>query len=763
MFENYYQKIRSILAVYRREIIIFACILFVVFLIIFVLFLIKKLKPQVVPVTLSSYSRIILDKNRSYFSINTENGYLYKTKREGQEAIDEFLKSNGKVNGQDLLPNNFYKNSKIIRVAKDSELNPKYSTSSNSKEHYFLSQKINGIPIYGASLIIHLQNKNEIYSISGNIATNDSITKEKISEKEAVGIATNQAAKDSSYATDLVVKDSSKSILNLKLLGLSEDVVNHLTLAVQFDSAKNFFSKRYYVDLSNRKMLYSEDLITQVMTRKVYDCNGTSNPPCSLRRSEGEPPMGDLDGDSLYDLMGEVYNYYFNTFGRDALDGAGAPLQGIVKIYSVNGTPCSVFSNAYNTGGAGGGIMAYCKGTATRDIAAHEFTHGVVSTTAGLAPGYQYGALNESLADSFANAIDNNWTMGEGSALGIIRNMSNPPSSRNDPDKLFSSTYDCVGEEVHKNAGVPNKAFYLMTDGGSFNGCSMSGIGTVKSHEILYKALTQYLSSTANFFDLYSGVNQACNDIHGASSTTCEEAKKAYQATEMDQQTPGSSRGAKCTGRVEQTATCAGGSFGPTNTPTPSPTPGGPANTPTPSPTPGGSTATPTPIVASSGLWKLKATPICSGNVSNISYDYEIPSGERAVIETINSAGNPLGIEDMSSWVGGPPYIVGNGTYIAKGNRLSPVDSGLKNNYGYTSEYHYGTPGHVISLILTLNVKTLDCTNPPLPTSTPTPGGPINTSIPTPTPQKTYTCVPDPTCVSSGKVIQMCPLKCTEN
>jgi hypothetical protein len=128
-------------------------------------------------------------------------------------------------------------------------------------------------------------------------------------------------------------------------------------------------------------------------------------------------------------------------------------------------------------------------------------------------------------------------------------------------------------------------------------------------------------------------------------------------------------------------------------------------------------------------------------------------------------------MEDMSSWVGGPPYLVGKGTYVAKGNYLDPPNLGLKNNFEYTSEFHYGTAGHSVSLIFTIKVKTLDCSKQnqaPTPTSaggnpTPTP----TTSIfkpkgtPTPTPEQYFTCRPDPNCVSGGSTIQLCPLVCT--
>ena len=49
------------------------------------------------------------------------------------------------------------------------------------------------------------------------------------------------------------------------------------------------------------------------------------------------------------------------------------------------------------------------------DVAGHEMTHGVISTTAGLIYMGESGAVNEALADFFGEAIegDGDWIMGD--------------------------------------------------------------------------------------------------------------------------------------------------------------------------------------------------------------------------------------------------------------------------------------------------------------------------------------------------------------
>ena len=57
------------------------------------------------------------------------------------------------------------------------------------------------------------------------------------------------------------------------------------------------------------------------------------------------------------------------------------------------------------------------------------------------------GALNESYSDIFGSAMDGNWTIGEGSAVGVIRSMSNP-SLYGDPDRVGSANYTCGQSDI---------------------------------------------------------------------------------------------------------------------------------------------------------------------------------------------------------------------------------------------------------------------------------------------------------------------------
>jgi hypothetical protein len=166
----------------------------------------------------------------------------------------------------------------------------------------------------------------------------------------------------------------------------------------------------------------------------------------------------------------------------------------------------------------------------------------------------QSGALNESLSDIWGEYIDQTngkgtdtagvkWLMGEDVPGGAIRNMANPPAF-GDPDRVGSGNYYCGLQDdggVHWNSGVPNKAAYLMTDGGSFNGKTVTAIGLEKTVRIWYRMATQTLVSGGEFQDAYDLLPQACMDLAaggfaGVTAADCQEVRDALDATQMNVQ-----------------------------------------------------------------------------------------------------------------------------------------------------------------------------------------------------------------------------------
>jgi Zn-dependent metalloprotease len=61
--------------------------------------------------------------------------------------------------------------------------------------------------------------------------------------------------------------------------------------------------------------------------RSVYDAECDNDLPGRLVRGEGDDPAGgDPEADAVYDNLGQVFDYYAGTFGRDSYDDSGAEL-----------------------------------------------------------------------------------------------------------------------------------------------------------------------------------------------------------------------------------------------------------------------------------------------------------------------------------------------------------------------------------------------------------------------------------------------------
>jgi Zn-dependent metalloprotease len=288
-------------------------------------------------------------------------------------------------------------------------------------------------------------------------------------------------------------------------------------------------------------------LIDSALSVDVYDMNGSTNQgalPGTFVCNETTPLCTsgiDTDADRAMEYGIDTYNFYSSYHGRDSIDNAGMSI-----VQSVH------FGVGYQNAFWNGAQMVYGDGfSAADDVVGHELTHGVTEHESNLFYAYQSGAINESFSDVWGEFVDLTnasgddsagvrWLMGEDiPGIGAIRDMSFP-TDFGDPDRITSPYYftgsgDSGG--VHYNSGVNNKAVYLMTDGDTFNGYTVTGLGIDKVSDIYYEAQTNLLTRATTFLDLYYALNQACTNLIGGSagitSGDCTEVNEALLAVEM--------------------------------------------------------------------------------------------------------------------------------------------------------------------------------------------------------------------------------------
>jgi Zn-dependent metalloprotease len=411
-------------------------------------------------------------------------------------------------------------------------------------DHVRFRQTVAGVPVTAGEMIVHLLGDGVVAVNAKTLPASQAIDPvPALSSEEAIGRARlvlerYVGAAESAGAEILPPR---LEVLNR---GLLEDGSWPTRLAWRIEARGLALRELLWIDARDGDLLLRFSQLTSAKSRSVYNANHGSALPGSLMRVEGGPATGNADADLAYQYAGDTYDYYFTHEGRDSFDNAGGALVSTIRYCSGSCPYANAFWN--------GSQMVYGDGfSAADDVDAHELTHAVTERTAGLYYYMQSGALNESFSDIFGETVDLTngsgtdtaavrWQLGEDiPGFGAIRDMRDPtvfadPGKLSDPYVVCNAKSDNGG--VHTNSGVPNHAYALMVDGGSYNGFTVSGIGLTKAAAIEYRALTVYLTSGSGFADDANALEQSCADLTGSRGITaadCAEVAKAIDAVQM--------------------------------------------------------------------------------------------------------------------------------------------------------------------------------------------------------------------------------------
>lgn len=218
-------------------------------------------------------------------------------------------------------------------------------------------------------------------------------------------------------------------------------------------------------------------------------------------------------------------------------------------------------ANAYFDGVWG---IHFGTGYITDDVVPHEWSHGYTQTGNGLIYAYESGAMNEAFSDIFGESIDilnydttdpdvhrtiwptschmtlnspygippgndfgTRWSMGENVTTnfpngdGSIRDMYRPECffqpSTTDADYYSCTTYADSGG-VHKNSGVMNRLYAVLTDGGEYTNpanpnqqLEIYPLGFNKATNLFWR-MHQVLTPTSQYMDMAKSLNEVCED-----------------------------------------------------------------------------------------------------------------------------------------------------------------------------------------------------------------------------------------------------------
>ena len=417
-------------------------------------------------------------------------------------------------------------------------------------QHLFFGQHRDGIPVFAAELAVHLEG-DDVAAINGNYLSEiPPFPPPTLTAAEAQAVVLEDVP-----GTDVEPIGETKLMIFNQSLFAGGEAETHLAWRMTLrgrrtsDGLPTWWS--YFVDTHDGEILLglevessgdrpgedfdietgNHDTSTScwIMTDSDDQWFDEDGPTWNYPGGPWNYPGGDIDGDKAYTLTHEIYHYFYDNFGRRSYDGDEED----VEVYVHRGVN---WEDAYYDPGCD--IFEFGDGMVTRDIFAHEFTHGVRDSTVGVVRTDQSGALGESYADVFGAMVDDDdWTQGEGSAKGTSRSLHNPPlyntswgtltfthpdhmsnfltrtqlwvekeinDSNGDNDGVCDPGEDCKVLDkggVHINCGIPNKAAYLIAQGGVHNGIMTFGIGRPKTGRLYYDVLTRRLAKNAQFLE----------------------------------------------------------------------------------------------------------------------------------------------------------------------------------------------------------------------------------------------------------------------
>lgn len=404
-----------------------------------------------------------------------------------------------------------------------------------SMAHTRFQQTVDNVPVFGGEVIVHLNPNGSLAAVSDSLIGNISVsTTPKLQDYQAVDLAVMAHGGWGSLSRDPAV--------DLQIVRV--DDVDHLTYRVALaylDTVEATMPVVFIDAVTGDEVMFYDNLQT-ARNRRIHDAENRYTLPGALRISEGQGEIGDTQENQLYRFTGHAYDYYLTEHGRDSYDNRGATM--VATAHYGNRWVNAQWTGSQTRYGDGDGVDS--GPLTTDDVVYHEWTHAVTQYTADLIYRNESGALNEATSDIMAAVIedsvggDNPWWIGEncwtpGTPNDALRYMDNPTNDNRSTDyypERYTGSADNGG--VHRNSGIANLFFYLLTNGGTHprgkTTVAVTSIGIDAAADIWYRALSQYMTSSSNFAAARTATVNAAKDLFGASSDQVCQVENAWSA-----------------------------------------------------------------------------------------------------------------------------------------------------------------------------------------------------------------------------------------
>lgn len=472
--------------------------------------------------------------------------------------------------------------------------------------YYELQQKYSGYDVYGAELTLSVDKDGNVLGVNGNYIPGIYVsTYGLLSEDEVKTILNSVYGADTKYyslekniyvdsnedeymvylvicsnATDfyeLIVDAKNGTVIDESLAYSNAKYeytgpgLNNINYTITLNESKNLsgYTKYEFYD-ADRNIVVADSrglgvdlfgLLANTVFAPVTPMTGSMKDGQLTYANDSEGAIKFIQGAvSAMAFYEDIYDYYKDVLGRKSYDNRGGKIVvnfGVYestdifygKNYLQNAMWFTLNNQMYIGVDANGEFYS-----ASKDVLAHEFTHGVIAHTAKFKSSKnkmlpnETGALNEAYADIMGSLVEGeNWEMGE--MNGGIRSLSNPENYKNPsvkggeyyfPDSyldgmtlneyitsrgcedLHCSKLDDGGE--HVNSTVISHSAYLMYENGAFK-------NKEEMAKVWYNSLF-LLSSYSDFEDAAYAVIQSAVNL-GLPNDKIEIIKEAFYETKI--------------------------------------------------------------------------------------------------------------------------------------------------------------------------------------------------------------------------------------
>ena len=456
------------------------------------------------------------------------------------------------------------------------------------RRHVQLATNYNGVPIWGAQLVGHLDEKGGLYAINGRYRSTPhyidefkpKIPKEVAIDRARTDLASRQPIKALSFRSRQLLKYYAPNA-ELCLWSPKPEAPLRLTWVVEirpniyerwryfFDAMDGQLAERYQASPSDGPALGSGlNLAGQTVnlhtlehdglfylidgTRQYFDeQNFNLDDPSGVLWTidaqstdvETIEHVTSIDNNftdpvsvSAHENMARIYEYFLTKHGRAGISNDATATISIVHVTEDGESMENAYWNgifmAYGDGGEYISPLAE-----SLDIAAHEMTHGIIERTVNLEYRNQSGALNESFADIFGVLIDDgDWLVGEDVVnkdyfpSGALRDVQDPHNGYTQGGWRWQPAHMDEFQEMDEN--VDNGGVHVNS--GIPNRAAYliaEEIGREKMAKIYYHILdAAYLTPRSQFIDCRLAAERAAADLFGDESAEVQAVQTAFDA-----------------------------------------------------------------------------------------------------------------------------------------------------------------------------------------------------------------------------------------